>query len=330
MSDILVADIFVPVAPGSSDTVAAKVWGNIQEFDQAFVACHGWLDNAATYNFIAPLIIRNHPGKAIFVAIDFSGHGLSSHSQERYFGPTGYLSDVKVIVDHFALETFVAVGHSMGGVILTNFCTIFPERVTHFISIEIVGQADAPPSRFPVQLRAHYDTRDRRLASGSSKPRYPSLEAAAIARSQAKLSVPLEGARELAERGVEPVFTRTESGARVIEYTWRTDMALTLPWLGETTKEVAMTMLRGIQCPVLFVFGKDGYIDLTAPKIQDRLAAVNTKEVLEVKGGHHPHLDRDSAPVIVDNILRFVREYSAPTRAISFDTRRVTMPTSKL
>ena len=52
--------------------IAAKVWGN--EAGIPTLALHGWLDNAASFEPIAPLLEQCH-----LVAVDLPGHGLSDH-----------------------------------------------------------------------------------------------------------------------------------------------------------------------------------------------------------------------------------------------------------
>ncbi|MCG8335651.1 MAG: hypothetical protein MJE63_14115, partial [Proteobacteria bacterium] len=51
---------------------AAKRWGNKK--GQKILALHGWLDNAATFDHLAPLL-----PEVDLVALDFPGHGFSAH-----------------------------------------------------------------------------------------------------------------------------------------------------------------------------------------------------------------------------------------------------------
>ena len=52
--------------------VAAKVWG--KPGGLPVIGLHGWLDNAATFDLIAP-----HLEGVYLVALDLPGHGLSGH-----------------------------------------------------------------------------------------------------------------------------------------------------------------------------------------------------------------------------------------------------------
>ena len=53
-------------------TIAAKRWGN--SGGPKFIALHGWLDNANTFDRLAPLLPELN-----LVALDFAGHGYSDH-----------------------------------------------------------------------------------------------------------------------------------------------------------------------------------------------------------------------------------------------------------
>ncbi|XP_012062902.1 PREDICTED: probable serine hydrolase [Atta cephalotes] len=64
-----VKEIEIPVPWGK---VAGKLWGSQNK--QPILALHGWQDNAASFDNIAPLIMKNIP----VLAIDLPGHGLSS------------------------------------------------------------------------------------------------------------------------------------------------------------------------------------------------------------------------------------------------------------
>ena len=52
--------------------LAVRRWG--KEGDEPIIALHGWMDNAASYDRIAPSLV----GYCVY-ALDFPGHGLSSH-----------------------------------------------------------------------------------------------------------------------------------------------------------------------------------------------------------------------------------------------------------
>ncbi|KAL7747094.1 hypothetical protein RI367_007590 [Sorochytrium milnesiophthora] len=266
----------------------------------SIVGCHGWLDNANTFDMVAGPLCKN-PDVA-FYSIDLSGHGLSSHlagHHKPYFHTPTYIGEVYEVLQYFGLDKVVLIGHSMGGGILVMFAAVFPERVSHLVLIENIGYETPPVDKLPVRLRAYFDQRFKGPdAPVKRKPTYSSIQAAIDARSNAKLALPLSAARTLTARGLEAVYNQSTGQ---IEYTWRTDEALTFPQTGTTTEEAVLSFLRHIQCDVLLVFGEGGYFDLQRPQTSTRLQALAKKRIITVQGGHHPHLE-DGAKDIVDGI----------------------------
>ena len=84
----------------SSIRLVAKCWGNPNGLP--VLAFHGWLDNAATFDNLAPLL----PELRI-MSLDLPGHG---HSDHRPSGSAYYFIDLVMVVievaDVLGLESF--------------------------------------------------------------------------------------------------------------------------------------------------------------------------------------------------------------------------------
>ena len=50
-----------------------KAWGDPSGFP--VLGLHGWMDNAGTFDKLAPLLLKS----LFFVAVEMPGHGFSSH-----------------------------------------------------------------------------------------------------------------------------------------------------------------------------------------------------------------------------------------------------------
>ena len=90
--------------------LVVKSWSNVNTGDDASnntitkkVLClHGWLDNAASFNRLAPLLLDAHSVSSDeeqeqyqpmeILALDFPGHGLSGHKSVD--GPPQLLAEV--------------------------------------------------------------------------------------------------------------------------------------------------------------------------------------------------------------------------------------------
>ena len=61
--------------------IAAREWGDPE--GEPVLAIHGWLDNAASFDTLAPLLAELH-----LVALDLPGHGRSQHRPRSHMhGP---------------------------------------------------------------------------------------------------------------------------------------------------------------------------------------------------------------------------------------------------
>ncbi|XP_050770981.1 serine hydrolase-like protein 2 isoform X3 [Gymnogyps californianus] len=119
--------------------VAAKAWGPLE--GHPVLCLHGWLDNANTFDKLIPLLPKDY----YYVAMDFSGHGLSSHrpaGSPYYF--LDYVSDVRRVAAALQWRRFTVMGHSMGGSVGGMFCFLYPEMVDKLILLESLGFLLAP------------------------------------------------------------------------------------------------------------------------------------------------------------------------------------------
>ena len=91
--------------------MAGKRWG--QPTGQPTIALHGWLDNANTFDRLAPML-----PELDMVALDFAGHGESDHRPPGvHYHPITDIQDVLAVADQLGWRTFNLIGHSMGAAI---------------------------------------------------------------------------------------------------------------------------------------------------------------------------------------------------------------------
>ncbi|MEX2327019.1 MAG: alpha/beta fold hydrolase, partial [Pseudomonadales bacterium] len=114
----------------SYTTIAGKWWG--PEGGEPTFALHGYLDNANSFDMVAPGLT----GLRIF-AMDFAGHGWSAHRRdgETYSGLND-IRDVLAVADELGWDRFNIIGHSMGAEIGSQIAGLFPERVNKLICID--------------------------------------------------------------------------------------------------------------------------------------------------------------------------------------------------
>ncbi|MDF1654012.1 MAG: alpha/beta hydrolase [Coxiellaceae bacterium] len=256
--------------------IAAKQWGNPD--GRRVLALHGWLDNAASFDFVASEL-----KDCYVVAVDLPGHGLSGFIPEgiNYHLMDAVANTVKVL-DVLQWPQATLLGHSMGAAIASILSSAFPERVDCLIMIDAIGPLSESVLQGPQRLGRAVS---KLLAAGKRRRTvYPSLEGMAKYRAETG-GLSLEAAMALTERGCEQV----EGG-----YTWRFDRRLLLPSMMYLTEEQVKVFLRDIQAPSLLLVGDDG-IMIDNPLLEQRIAEVNNIVHTSIQGHHHLHMDSPRA-----------------------------------
>ena len=274
-------------------TIAGLRWGNPEA--PRLLALHGWLDNAATYLRLAPkLAERFH-----MVAMDFAGHGHSSH---RPAGVRYHLldnvDDVILLADALGWDSFHLMGHSMGAGIATYVTSSFPERVKTLALIEGIGTHSTPPQDAPKVLRKA--VKDMERAPDIRKPVYENLQAAIKARTSVVGMISEAAAGPLCERGTIPVAPdKPEEGI-----TWSSDARLKMTSALRLTEGLVEAFVANIRPPVLFIGGEQGF-GSRMPALQDRLELVADLQKILLPGNHHLHLEPDTCDAVASALLGF-------------------------
>ena len=150
-----------------------RLWGEPQPGQTPLVLLHGWMDVAASYQFMVDALAREH----FIIAPDWRGFGLTNAVGADTFWFPDYIADLDALLDHYCADTPVnLVGHSMGGNVAMLYAAVRPERVRRLINLEGFGLPATRPSQAPArytqwlselkQLRQgelklrHYDTLD--------------------------------------------------------------------------------------------------------------------------------------------------------------------------
>ncbi|MDZ4335703.1 MAG: alpha/beta hydrolase [Pseudomonas sp.] len=265
--------------------LAAHLYG--PEDGVPVIALHGWLDNAASFSRLAPLL----PGLRI-VALDFAGHGHSDHRPPgSSYAIWDYAHDVLQVAEQFGWQRFSLLGHSMGAIVSVLLAAAMPERIERLALIDglipYTGEPDTAPQKLGEALKAQL------ALAGKSKPVYAEFDRAVEARMRGVGAVSREAAELLAQRGLMPV-----PGA----YTWRTDSRLTLPSPLRLTHAHALAFVRNLQCPAKLVMAQQGML-LAQPSITQLVEGLAI-EVAQLPGGHHLHLDDDAGAGLVADCFK--------------------------
>jgi pimeloyl-ACP methyl ester carboxylesterase len=123
-----------------------RIWGEPGPAKVPLVMVHGWMDVAASYQFVVDCFAQDH----YVIAPDWRGYGLTeSPPTDNYWFPD-YLADLDFLLDHYSPDSPVnLVGHSMGGNIAMLYAGSRPNRINRLVNLEGFGMAATRPSQAP-------------------------------------------------------------------------------------------------------------------------------------------------------------------------------------
>ncbi len=245
------------------------------------VLLHGFLDAAASWDLVAPLLAAaGHP----VLALDLRGHGAGHRVDPRdYYHFPDYLLDVDELVHaHSELaEPFVLVGHSMGGMVATLFAGTYPERVSHLVNIEGLGPPEHDVETTPERMRTFVDAVHAVRERGPA----PAMTRADGLR-RLELAHPRVPAEVLASRFVH-LATETSDG----HFVWKHDPLHRTRGPFPFRPSVHARFAANVTAPVLYVSGGANGFRVTGE--ESRLEAFRTLSRAELEGaGHMVHWTR--------------------------------------
>lgn len=267
--------------------LCARDWGDPTL--PPLLALHGWLDNAASFDRLAPLLCEHFH----IVAVDLPGHGQSDwRAPGAWYHFVDYPNDVLAVVDALGWQQFGLLGHSLGGAVASVFAAICPQRVNRLLLIEalgpLAGVAENSLQQWQRALIERQRCADKKLRVFASRGE------AVAARMQAN-GLSREAAELLVSRGLKKV----DGG-----FTWSTDPRLTLTSPLRLTEEQVCAVLRGIKMPTLLIGALPEAAYQNRETMQRRVDLIESIVVRQFAGSHHLHLE-DAQPVAAE-ILKFV------------------------
>lgn len=258
-------------------TLTALEWGAPSA--SPLIALHGWLDNAASFATLSPLLATRFR----VIALELPGHGHSDHL------PAGagyhfldYVRAVLAALDALALPRCSLLGHSLGGGVASLVAAAAPERIDHVWLIEGLGPLGDDGTH---TLQRYRDALAKPPADGKALRVFRDAEQAARARAVAS-GLAAELARPIVERGLQ----EAEGG-----WQWRSDPRLVRPSAVRLAESQILALLAGIEAPTALLLSQPAPPYLPAAMMQVRAACVPHIAVEHMEGGHHLQLEHPQA-----------------------------------
>ena len=270
--------------------LAAKCWGNPEGIP--LLGFHGWLDNAATFDHLAPLLNEYR-----FVSLDLPGHGFSDHrppGSSYHF--IDMIVDVLEVINLLGWERFSLIGHSMGAGVASYLAGTVPEKIDSVILIEGLGSITQEAERMPELL--FEASREWMTLSDKKLPVYPDFEAAVKVRQSVGI-ISESSVKTLVSRGLKPVIGG---------FSWNSDPRLKMKSRYYFTEDQSVSFIQKIKAPVLLIDAKGGKNDFWKESYRKRIPYIKNFHHSIVYGDHHLHLDNPEA--VAEVIREFTNKFT--------------------
>lgn len=264
--------------------LTAKAWGD--PCGVPTLALHGWLDNANTFDRLAPLL-----PELDLVAPDFAGHGFSSHRTAGvHYTSLLDVQDVLAIANDLRWDRFNVIGHSMGASVSAELAGLFPERILRAVLIDGFShfQGDANEG-----VLANRRAIEQMLAQHKSPPVYADLDAM------------IKRVTEATDQSWDAAATLVARGHRLVRggYTWRTDPRIRFSTPQRQNDEQLDALMKRSTAPTLLIVANQGDT-WYRPGIERRAKHHPALRIEYIDGPHHVHLE--NAPRVAGLIRDFL------------------------
>ncbi len=264
-------------------TIRAKMYGSNKM--RKMLAIHGWLDNAGSFDKVAPLLSDQYH----IVAVDLIGHGKSDHrGTTDMYHIWDYALELKYVIQKLGWTSCRIMAHSLGTGVASILTTLIPSVIEDIIFIDGLGLPFVTPEKelahhFTKSLK-HLNMARKTKLFGFSSPdmaQFDTVEEAIEDRKKGFVGVISgEAANLLVKRSLIEVNGK---------YRWSHDPKLVLPTPIQLSESQAQSFLSAITVQTIIILGSDGLF--TNDLGQRRINCIRNSKVFQMGGGHHLHLE---------------------------------------
>jgi pimeloyl-ACP methyl ester carboxylesterase len=116
----------------------------------ALVMLHGWMDVAASFQFVVDALAGLEGETRFVIAPDWRGFGLTATPNVDSYWFPDYLGDLDALLDAWLPGQPVdLLGHSMGGNVAMVYAGVRPQRIRRLVNLEGFGLPETWPQQAP-------------------------------------------------------------------------------------------------------------------------------------------------------------------------------------
>ncbi len=266
-------------------TIALKIWH--PNNSNPVLCLHGKLDNAASFDLLAPLLPDHQ-----LVAVDYPGVGFSSSypmGVMPYWKNDAFL--MLHLIEVLRWQKFDIIAHSLGASLATILAIVCPKKIGKIVFLDILGPTVNFIGNAIPYLQQNVETY---LTHGQRQKKvFPTQEL--IIQDRMKVgNISYQAAQALVTRGTK----QSEKG-----WSWIFDERLHCVSSMLPHEDELRAMFKAIITPVCLIRANQG-VPYPENTYRERAQTIKNLTIHELAGGHHVHMD-DPVPVakIISNFL---------------------------
>lgn len=287
-----------------------RLWGEQTRSAPPLVLLHGWMDVAASWQFVVDALPAEFLRHRLVIAPDWRGFGHTQGPACDHYVFADYLGDLDALLDHFAPSQPVdLVAHSMGGNVAMMYAGVRPERIRRLVNVEGFGMPRTEPAQTPQRLRQWLDEIAALHRAAKGLRSYTDASSVAGRLQQTNPRLPDDKAHWLARQWAEP---RTDEDGQtrwhILGDPAHRVVSAQLPRVEET-----LALYRAITASVLMVEAGSSELakwhegHYTLDEFHARLECVQRAECVTLPDcGHMIH--HDQPDLLAGQIARFLGE----------------------
>ena len=145
-----------------------REWGQAQSGQPSLIMVHGWMDVAASFQFVVDALEATPLAGRHIISPDWRGYGLTHHvnnpsktcqgeDTDNYWIPD-YMADLDFLADAVSPQSqFDLLGHSLGGNVVMSYAGVRPERIRRLINLEGFGMPETKAAQAPGRYAQWFD-----------------------------------------------------------------------------------------------------------------------------------------------------------------------------
>lgn len=288
-------------------SLAAKAWGDQARATTRVLALHGWRNNGGTFDTLIPLLAP----EMFIVALDLSGHGLSSHKPAGCsYSYHEYVMDVCRVVQQLKWERFCIMGHSFGCTVGMMYASFFPDRVQCVVALDLYAPLHVPRERLSqdtsklISSFIHLETKLNQPPAYTEDELLKRLDEATLH------TLNKDTMRILMARDVARATGPDQEGKLVLRTDQRTKVISTVL----LDADFQYTLMEKIRCDLLMITASE-IDERIMRQSMDRFFALYKRccprfKHVEVEGNHYVHLNHP------ERVAPLINEFLADVKSV--------------